>query len=245
LLVDVGNTRLKWALQDGTELSDCRAQEYTVAQLPHLLDEYWREIPVPGQIYVANVSGEEVAQAITSYSRGRWQQEPVYATVKPVAAGVTNAYRDITQLGIDRWLAVIAAWSKYRSPLLVAGCGTALTIDVVDGDGHHLGGLIIPGLRLMQDYLNTGTRGINTAAVRTPALGLGDSTADCIANGAACAMVSAIERVAEESRHKFGADLQRIIMGGDAEVVNSLLREPFILEPNLVLEGLGLDTTPE
>ena len=245
LLVDVGNTRLKWALQDGADLGDCRAQGYTMAQLPHLLGEYWRDIPVPRQIVVANVGGMEAAQAITSYSRSRWQQEPVYATVKPVAAGVTNAYRDISQLGIDRWLAVIAAWGKFHSPLLVAGCGTALTIDVVDGVGRHQGGMIIPGLRLMQECLSSGTHGITVPALRTAALGLGNSTADCIANGAVCAMVSAIERVVQESRQKFGAELHRIIMGGDAVLINSLLTEPFILEPDLVLEGLALNTAAE
>jgi len=245
LLVDVGNTRIKWASHDGRVLGDCRAQVYTVEQLPGLLDDCWREMPVPRQICVANVAGGEAARAITAYSHRHWRLEPVFAAVTPVAAGVSNAYRDITQLGIDRWLAVIAAWNKYHSPLLVAGCGTALTLDAVDAGGCHLGGLITPGLYLMQHCLRTGTRGIATEVVRTPSLGLGDSTADCIANGAACAIVSVIERVAMELRQKIGVEPCRIITGGDAAAVNVLLKVPFILEPNLVLEGLSQYVTPE
>lgn len=245
LLVDVGNTRFKWACHNGRVLDDCHAQAYTVEQLPGLLEDCWRDMPPPGQICVANVAGEEVLRAITTYSHSRWRLEPVFAAVNSVQAGVTNAYRDSTQLGIDRWLAVIAAWNKYRSPLLVAGCGTAFTLDAVDAGGRHLGGLITPGLYMMQDCLRTGTHGIAAAVVRTPSLGLGDSTADCIANGAACAIVSAIERVATEMRQKFGVDLRRIITGGDAATVNGLLKEPYVVEPNLVLEGLSLYVTPE
>lgn len=241
LLVDIGNTRLKWALQDGPVLGDCRAQGYTAEDLPRLLNTCWQDVPVPQQICVANVGSSKAAQAIASYSGSRWQLEPVFAEVQDTAAGVTNAYRDRTQLGIDRWLAVIAAWNKYRAPLLVAGCGTAVTIDVVAGGGRHLGGLIIPGMRLMQDCLRAGTSGI-AAAAGVPAMGLGDSTADCIARGAAHAIVSAIDRVSMDLQQQYGTDLQRLIMGGDAAVVNELLSEPFIIEPNLVLEGLALST---
>lgn len=239
LLVDVGNTRLKWALLEGPVLGDCRAQGYRAADLPQLLDVCWRDVPAPVQICVANVGGTQAAQAIAAYSARRWQLAPVFAEVKDAEAGVTNAYRDRAQLGIDRWLAVIAAWNKYRAPLLLVGCGTAVTIDAVDGGGRHLGGLIIPGLHLMQDCLRTGTSGI-AAPAGAPALGLGDSTADCIARGAACAIISAIDRVSMDLQQQYGAHLQRLIMGGDAAAVNGLLMEPFMSAPNLVLEGLAL-----
>lgn len=242
LLVDVGNTRIKWALLDGGTLGECTARTYDLDKLPELLDDYWRDMPEPQQICVANVCGGEAAQAISAYVGRRWRLEPVYARVRTSEAGVTNAYRDITELGIDRWLGLVAAWNKYQAPLVVAGCGTAVTIDAVDGGGCHLGGLIVPGLRLMQNSLLSGTRGIATADTGGPVMDLGDSTASCVANGAAWAVVSALDRVGADMERKLGAGLQRLITGGDAATVNGLLKRQFIFEPNLVLEGLAITT---
>lgn len=240
LLVDVGNTRIKWAVIEGTEMGDPVAMDYLKDGLPGLLEDHWQSLPVPQQVGVANVCGETAAVAISSYVRKQWRLEPVYAEVRIAEAGVTNAYHDISQLGVDRWLTVIAAWNKYHAPVCVAGCGTAVTIDVVDGDGQHLGGLILPGLRLMQDTLITGTHGIGSAESVGLSLELGDSTSSCIANGAARALISTIDGICEDMNRKFGDRLCRVITGGDAVVINGLLREKFICEQSLVLQGLAI-----
>ena len=240
LLVDVGNTRIKWALQHSAGPGPSQAQAYTIPTLPRLLEHCWHDMTAPRQVCIANVGGVEAAGILSRYCRERWQQEPAFARVQAEQGGVINAYTDIGQLGIDRWLAIVAAWNKYHAPLLVAGCGTALTLDAVDGQGRHLGGLIIPGLRLLQDSLQSGTRGIAAATLAPPALGLGTSTAECIAMGAANALVSTIERVAGDLHERFGTGLRRLIMGGDAAVLNGLLQQPFTMEPSLVLEGLAL-----
>ena len=242
LLVDVGNTRIKWALLDGRDLGQYKASAYEMDTLPELLDDCWSDMPAPLGLSVANVCGAEVARVISAYAGRRWRLEPVYARVRKTEAGVTNAYRDITELGIDRWLGVVAAWKKYRAPLVVAGCGTAVTIDTVDDGGRHLGGLIIPGMRLMRNSLYTGTHGIAAAGTGDPAMDMGDSTASCVANGAVWAVVSALERAGADMELKFGEGLQRLISGGDAAAVNGLLKRPYILEPNLVLEGLAITT---
>ena len=145
---------------EGSTMGDQAALDYDRGSLPEILKGRWQGLPVPQRVCVANVCGAEVAADISSFTTGQWQIEPVYARVKEAAAGVTNAYPDVSQLGIDRWLALIAAWNKYHAPVCVAGCGTAVTLDVVDGDGYHLGGLIFPGLRLMQQSLITHTHGI-------------------------------------------------------------------------------------
>lgn len=240
LLVDVGNTRIKWALLDGHTLGECKSRGYEPDMLPDHLDDSWRDMPDPRRICVANVCGDEAARAISTYAGRRWRLEPAFARVRTTEAGVTNAYRDIDQLGIDRWMGVVAAWNKYRAPVVVAGCGTAVTIDAVDAKGRHLGGLIIPGLRLMQSNLFTGTRGIPAAGTGVPVMDLGDSTASCVANGAAWAIVASLDRAGADMELKFGPGLQRLITGGDAAAVNGLLKQPFIHEPNLVLEGLAV-----
>jgi len=238
----VGNTRIKWAVMEGAAMGDLQAADYGQDHLQELLESRWQGLPVPQQVCVANVCGAAVAETISSYTGDHWQLVPVYARVQQVACGVTNAYRDITQLGIDRWLAVIAAWNRYHAPVCVVGCGTAVTVDVVDGNGHHLGGLIFPGLRLMQESLVARTHGIAVKEYGELSLELGDSTSTCIVNGSACALISAIDRVSVDMKNRFGDGLYRVITGGDAAAVNELLHVKFIPVPDLVLQGLAITT---
>ena len=160
LLIDIGNTRIKWAFLVNKQLRDPRALLHKDLNLQELLGSSLLRNQQPGQVYIANVADRSIGDRIAAAIKKKWGLAPVFVEVKRRSRGVTNAYRDITQLGIDRWLAVVAAWNRYRAPVCIVNCGTAVTIDGVSKSGRHMGGLIVPGLNLMQGQLTGLASGI-------------------------------------------------------------------------------------
>lgn len=240
LLVDVGNSRVKWARLTDRKLRARAAFAYQDANLRAALHRAWRDLPAPDGIYVANVAGRAAAVGVTAVARQLWGARPVFVKVRRRGHGVVNAYHDLSQLGVDRWLALIAAWNLHRSPVCVVSCGTAVTIDGVSATGRHLGGLIIPGLIMMQDRLNAATHGIRIRTGRRLRIRFGRSTADCVRHGATRAVVALINDAVAELSRKYGGSLARVITGGDGRRIESLLRERFDYDPHLVLRGLML-----
>ena len=127
---------------------------------------------------------------MTAYIQSLWGITAICLSVSRQAGGVMNAYDDIDQLGVDRWLTIIAAWNRYRSAVCIVDCGTALTLDVVSASGQHAGGFIVPGLTLMGDVLNRQTQQINASLDQKLSLELGRNTRECISNGAVMAITS-------------------------------------------------------
>lgn len=240
LLIDIGNSRIKWASSAGMTLSDHAAFEYKKESMTDLLKKHWHASASPDAVYISNVAGADVAKIVSAVIRQKWQTKLLFVKAQRQCCGVVNAYKEASQLGVDRWLAIIAAWNKYRAPVCVIDCGTALTIDGVSAGGQHLGGLIIPGLRMMQDMLSRETHGIQVDRNNQSSLGFGRSTTECITNGANCAIVSLVERMAGQLESEQGSKLCRIITGGYAAYINDLIMPAFDLEPHLVLNGLKL-----
>ncbi|MFT5350841.1 MAG: type III pantothenate kinase, partial [Gammaproteobacteria bacterium] len=130
-LVDIGNSRIKWAQYRHNSLRSCDACAYDKGHLIGSIDPYWRELSRPTQVFVSNVAGDALATEISAYVDKIWSMTPIYLLVDKEAAGVINGYDDSSQLGIDRWLAMIAARASYQSALCIVDCGTALTVDVI------------------------------------------------------------------------------------------------------------------
>ena len=240
LLIDIGNTRIKWACLVNGQLREPRAVIHKDLNLRVLLGHGLPGNQPPEQVYIANVAGRLVGDRIASASKKQWGLAPVFVEVKRRSRGVTNAYRDVTQLGIDRWLAVVAAWNRYRAPVCVVNCGTAVTIDGVAKSGRHLGGLIVPGLNLMQDRLTSATSGIKLETGKGLDLKFGRSTTECVNNGTGRAIVALIEHAIADMKIQHGRKLACIITGGDGERINALLQDEFSYDPHLVLHGLAL-----
>jgi type III pantothenate kinase len=154
LLVDVGNSRIKWAFGAGGALVAAGETSVGVEASLGAILETGR---VPDEIRIANVAGAEAGLRIGVMLKERFGIKPAFARSAAVGAGIRNGYRDPGQLGIDRWLALCGAYVRYRAPVCVVDAGTATTIDLVDGTGEHKGGLILPGPRLMQMALLRGT----------------------------------------------------------------------------------------
>ncbi len=242
LLIDIGNSRVKWAQQINGELQSCDACPYENDALPESFDPVTHDLSKPDQVIVSNVAGEKIAGELSRYINNRWFISPAYLEVSEEAAGVRNAYGDTTQLGIDRWLAMIAAWNCYRRAVCVIDCGTALTVDVVSVSGQHQGGYIVPGLNLMSDTLNSRTRQINTTTDGSASLQLGRSTSECINNGALAAVVTLIEVVFDDVKRGHGEDSRCVITGGYAEKIRHFLTSGVDYDAHLVLNGMAVLT---
>jgi type III pantothenate kinase len=198
LLIDAGNTRIKWALVNGGgwlcsgdlptgqagKLSRDIAEQFV--QRNH--GENLHHIK---QIWVSNVTGEEVSQQIRSIGAGISTQ-PHFAVAREAQCGVRNGYSSASQLGSDRWAALIAAWHMVKGQCLVVNSGTATTIDTLSGQGEFVGGLILPGVELMQRSLVEATNQLKStqgAYARFPL-----NSADALYSGAIQASCGAIER---------------------------------------------------
>jgi len=240
LLVDIGNSRIKWAQQVGGSLQAYSACIHEGARQLGSLDRCWRKLSRPRQVYISNVAGKGIAGEISACLDRLWAITPVFLSVSQQAAGVTNGYEECRQLGIDRWLAMIAAWNRYQAPVCVVDCGTALTIDVVLVSGQHAGGFIVPGLSLMSAALNSQTQQIDAPLNPKLSLDLGHNTRECVSNGALMSTISLIKHVLERVMSEHGKSSRCIITGGYAEEIQSFLEFDYDCDPNLVLNGMAL-----
>lgn len=239
LLVDIGNSAIKWACTETFEnLVNADFEFYTHTRLSEVLDSIWIKIDNPEQILVSNVSGKEVEQSVTQWCQDNWQLEPVYLQVEDNVCGVKLAYKDISQLGVDRWLAIIAAWNKIQHALCVVDCGTAVTVDGVTGSGQHLGGMILPGIELMQQSLLERASGISKIKHMMGNEQLADNTQQGIASGTTMAIVALIDRMVKNMQKDLDSNLACIITGGGAKNILHLLGSHFEYDPHLVLHGL-------
>lgn len=154
LLVDIGNSRVKWAFAVADRFVDQgEASGDVEGSLGVMLGSRYE----PEEIRVANVAGADSGNRIAAILRERFRIRPVFAGSAAVGAGIRNGYNDPGQLGIDRWLALCGAFSRYKAPVCVVDAGTATTLDLITVDGRHKGGLILPGIEMMQQALLRGT----------------------------------------------------------------------------------------
>ncbi len=246
LLIDAGNTRIKWALVRGkdwlcsgdlpTGQADRLARDIADHIARQNLSTGLHDIR---QIWASNVAGEECARHIRDIAAGISVQ-PRFIVAQQRQCGVRNGYSNPPQLGSDRWAALIAAWNLVQRECLVVNSGTATTIDALNAQGEFVGGLIMPGVELMQRSLAAATGQLKPAHgeyVRFPL-----NSADALFSGAIQASCGAIER----QYNLLGGDSAPVILsGGAARVLQPGLDQKCFGAPprivdNLVLQGLLL-----
>jgi type III pantothenate kinase len=243
LLIDIGNTRIKWATGAGGAFEETGELVHRGQDLAGVLEFLGQFDAIPAAVRGANVAGAATGQAIADAVRARWNLSIEFARTQASAGPVRNGYHDHGQMGVDRWLAILAAYERYHQPICVVDVGTAVTIDQVDGTGVHLGGLIVPGLDLMKRALISDTGdiagqvGADHKVSGAENLGLGRSTAEAIDGGTLAAICGLIERCREELSHRYG-DTVLVLTGGDAERIMPHISTPLEHRPLLVLEGL-------
>lgn len=232
LAIDAGNSRVKWGLSEGGQWRALGA--VAVEALDGLAgDDAWRGLIAPQRIAVANVAGPDVRNRLATLM-GRWAIAPTWLRATAAACGVTSAYTDPGQLGVDRWAALVAARSRHRGDTLVVLAGTATTIDHLDAGGVFRGGMILPGTRLMKQALHQNTAGLPLAPgeYRDPPR----STADAIETGCRIAQVAAIER----AYRRLPKGAACLMSGGAVADIVALLDFHAEAVEHLVLEGIVL-----
>jgi len=258
LVVDIGNTNLRWATwapgqaATGSADEDAEGRPGTLGEiqgirhhgaLPMDLLAAWEALPVPERVLVGNVGGTGLGVRLAQASRSLWGVEPCFAATQAEGFGVHVAYPEPERLGVDRWLSLIAAHRRGLGPALIIDAGTAITYDILLADGRHLGGLILPGVRLLREALQAGTQIPPWADPPNPypaTQAWAADTARAITGASVHAPAALAERLRQRLRERCGTEPNLILTGGDAERIAPLLDLPVRLLPALVLEGLTL-----
>jgi type III pantothenate kinase len=240
LAVDCGNTRIKWARYRpgpypvGSDMAAARVQQGALGQTElSSLGTQLSTMPQPSRIIIANVAGAAVEQALRVLTDA-WGAPVEWLMASAERAGVINRYKQPARLGADRWAALIAARHRQSGPQLVVSAGTALTVDMLDAQGVFLGGIIAPGLRLMQQSLAAGTAGLPLSPGQYAEWPR--DTTEAIATGcleAACGAIRGMMR-------RLPSQAQCLITGGDAATLSAQLDIAHQRADHLVLDGLAL-----
>ncbi len=238
LLLDIGNSRIKWGFWREGGVSGTGVAAAGECS-PDGLIAAWGE--TLERVVASNVRGAAFAATLTACTRNTWNLQPEFITPSRRGFGVTNSYRDAEKLGADRWAALIAAHRLHPGAACIVDCGTAITLDTLDAEGKHLGGLILPGLTTMRKALGSQTAALPMALEQqilelTP---LTQDTRQAITQGTLYATVAAIERARADLSSLFAIQ-SWLITGGDAGQFIPLLSVTFRHEPDLVLQGLAI-----
>jgi type III pantothenate kinase len=237
LLLDLGNTRVKWALEDGGRWHAQGASAWN--EDPALLGSTWQTLPAPKAAFGASVVDGEREQAVAAQVRALFGLEVAWMRTPAAACGVRNAYPEPARLGVDRFLAMVAAHAAGAGDCVLVGVGTALTLDALTADGQHLGGLIAPGPRLMQQALLGAT-----AQVRPRSDGVlvdvADNTADAVVSGCWQAAAALVERFVARMAPRLGGAPAVRLDGGDAAALEPLLELRASMVEHGVLHGLAV-----
>ncbi len=257
LQIDAGNTRLKWRLlsTDGVATAGVLARGSLA----------WREFPsvqtllsdlsgrlgavslapvVLQSVSIVSVAGIEVDRALAEWVQAEFAVEAQFALVTPEASGIAVGYDEPQRLGVDRWLAVLAA-SRLGAHVLVVDCGSAVTVDILC-QHQHLGGYIVPGLQLMNSALFRQTAQVQVADDWRTTGAPGRSTLEAVNSGIPLMVAGLVQEVFRRCQvNGLDEEWQIVLTGGDASLVASLLQDslPGVLQrqvDDLVLDGLSL-----
>jgi type III pantothenate kinase len=239
LLIDLGNSRLKWALWGPGEDLRGGASGLGRGGVAASLDALWAGLERPRRIVAVCVAAAGHRAALADWCQRRWRLSPEFVISAAEGFGIRNGYRHPAQLGADRWVALIAARSRHLGPCCVVDCGTAITVDALDAEGDHLGGAIMPGIALMRRALIAGTAGIDAAAPQAGAVFARD-TATGVAAGVLHAAAGGVERIVRAMAERLGDPPECLLTGGDAGLLAPLLGARCRSVPDLILEGLAI-----
>ena len=229
LLIDVGNTAIKWRLANTEGLLDAGGSVSDVSSLCQAVEaEHWG---VAGLASVASDSADAELIAALTASGARAVHR---ATAQSSSLGLVSSYAEPERMGVDRWLAMLAAHAHSDGALCVIDAGTAVTVDLVSAEGAHEGGYILPGADLMRRALSSETDRIEVGALEAPVIGPGNNTQACVTAGSWRAVMGAVESTMAAYR-----DHRPLLTGGAASTLRDLGLVATV-SPDLVMEGLRL-----
>ncbi len=236
LLIDIGNTNLKWSwLEDGVR-SPLERTGYRVEGVTAQAYRCWSHAERPDRVLLANVAGRQVESELQQWMSSEWGLEIEVLTARPRQLGVKNGYACPEQLGVDRWMALIAAHADRgrRGATCIVDCGSAITLDLLAEDGCHQGGMILPGLAMMRRMMQEQTQIPPVEPSEHTALLAGD-TAGAIAAGSLHAAAALVERVGQWATPSPAI----LLTGGDAPRLRAVMKREAEIDPELVMRGLA------
>lgn len=240
ILVDIGNSRCKSAIEDEDGMHPLKTFAWNDVFLNEVLDEVWlRELgnKRPESVHVSNVAGERLLPNLSAWCCQNFGVKPVAIEPRAYFQGLRNAYEEPQTFGVDRWAAMIGARSMYEGGLCVIDSGTATTVDLVDADGQHLGGAILPGIYTMRRSLGKYTSALFAADGDISPFS--NNTASGIAGGTGFASIGAVERLVFEAAQRVDP-LTVVVTGGESAILESFMRSPVKRDPMLVLRGVSV-----
>ncbi|GAA3996188.1 hypothetical protein GCM10022279_19790 [Comamonas faecalis] len=242
LAIDVGNTRLKWALFDAPR-PGARLLEQGVEFLEHidrLAEGAWADLPAPTAMLGCVVAGDAVKHRVAEQME-LWDVPASWVVPSSEEAGVVNGYDHPMRLGADRWVAMIGARHHMLAqgparPLVLVMVGTAVTVEAIDTEGRFLGGLILPGHGIMLRALESGTAGLHVPTGEV--CPFPTNTSDALTSGGTYAIAGAVERMVQHLKMHCGQEPVCIMTGGAGWKMMPSMARPFELVENLIFEGL-------
>ena len=242
LAIDVGNTRLKWALYETPHRHApllAQGAEF-LENIDKLAEGAWAQLPQPDRMLGCIVAGDALKRRVEEQLE-IWDVAPQWVVASAFEAGVSNGYDYPARLGADRWVAMIGAWHRMLAsgpvrPLVVVMVGTAVTVEAIDASGKFLGGLILPGHGIMLRALESGTAGLHVPT--------GDvcefptNTSDALTSGGTYAIAGAVELMVQHVRQHGGAEPKCIMTGGAGWKMAPSMSVQFELVDNLIFDGL-------
>jgi type III pantothenate kinase len=229
--IDCGNTRAKWRRESDEVHVHAYSEKFAASKLAAALRDAER-------VRLAAVKVNEFVEQLIQNCDSHGVAVDIAVTAKH-AAGVTNSYEDVSRMGVDRWLAIVAAYNHHKQACVVIDAGTALTVDCIDDSGVHRGGLIVPGKQLLLQSLNQ-----NTSKVVFPLDGKlgpllpGCSTQEAVYNGATHMLAGTVHEAVDSFRASVGHEINIYLAGGDAGELMPSLRIELEKWPDIVLDGL-------
>lgn len=236
LLFDLGNTRMKIAGRDAAGVRSIAALAWDA---PDFLAQWHAlDLAVPERIAIANVTRTHRLDALQALLSARFGERPLaIARTQAQCGRLQVAYAQPEKLGVDRFLALLAASQSTQLQLLV-GVGTAMTIDALAADGRHLGGLIVPGVRLMREAMTTAAPNVDWHA-GAYCTDFAADTASALESGIWCALAGAVERSVQRLAMHAASAPRVLLHGGDAPMLAAQLGTPARRDALLVMRGLA------
>ncbi len=243
LAIDIGNTRLKWALYDAARRGATLLEQGAVflETIDELADSEWKNLASPQAMLGCVVAGDAVRRRVEG-QMGHWEVEPHWV-VPSAREGdwLSNGYEHPNRLGADRWVALAGARARVLAagplrPALVVMVGTAVTVDALDASGHFLGGFILPGFGLMLRALEMGTAGLKVPT--GDVVDFPTNTSDALMSGGANAIAGAIERQVRRLAERTRQAPLLLMSGGAAVKLAPITDVPFETVDTLIFEGL-------
>ena len=231
LLLDIGNSNLKASTVHQQQWSEC-----LVTAIDHDLKKAIQTLAkftAISEIWFA--SSHQSETDITALLKQQFAVPINQVQSQAYFSGLQNGYEIPQQLGVDRWLAMIATWQHYQDACCVIDCGTCITYDEINPKGQHQGGIILPGRNMNHQSL---AALLHTATAKTTLKYTANNTQDAISSGGNLATIASVQILITHFKNRYPKLKNIILTGGDAAFIAPLLEATFRIEKNIQLKGL-------